>query len=78
MWKKFRWDMFVTSFIPLWFSIFVLDIWNLIKQSIAIWNAKKTFCSNISFCFETSIVQVVSVAVMTVIVFVSITGVTTF
>ena len=28
MWGKFKWDMFVTSFIPLWLSIVVIGIWN--------------------------------------------------
>ena len=30
MWRKFKWDMFVTSFIPLWLSIIVIDAWNTV------------------------------------------------
>lgn len=78
MWKKFRWDMFVTSFIPLWFSIIVLDTWDLIKQSIAVWDTDTTFYSNICSCFEISMLQVISVVVIAIVVFNSITGINTF
>ncbi|SFB08263.1 hypothetical protein [Clostridium frigidicarnis] len=78
MWRKFRWDMFVTSFIPLWFSIIVVDIWDLIKQSVEVWNIDKTFYSNISSCFETSMLQVISVVVIVIIVLISIRGINSF
>lgn len=29
MWKKFKWDLFVSSFIPLWLSIIVIDVWTI-------------------------------------------------
>jgi hypothetical protein len=70
--------MFVTSFIPLWFSILVLDIWDFIKQSIAVWDTGKTFCFNIYSCFETSMVQVISIIVVAIVVFISIGGINTF
>lgn len=70
--------MFVTSFIPLWFSIVVLDIWNLIKQSIAIWSTDDDFCSNICSCFAASMVQIISVVVIAIVVLISISGINTF
>ena len=27
--KTFKWNMFFTSFLPLWISIIVFDIWNI-------------------------------------------------
>ena len=34
MWSKFKWDMFVTSFIPLWISIIIFDIWDIVDCAI--------------------------------------------
>ena len=34
MWLKFKWDMFVTSFIPLWLSIIIFDIWDLVDYAV--------------------------------------------
>lgn len=70
--------MFVTSFIPLWFSILVLDIWDFIKQSIALWDKGKTYCINIYSCFETGLVQFISIFVIAIVVFISIRGINTF
>ena len=34
MWSKFKWDMFVTSFIPLWVSIIIFDVWDIVYNAI--------------------------------------------
>ena len=78
MWKRFKWDMFVTSFIPLWFSIIVLDIWDLIKQSIKIWCTERDFSTNIYSCLKSSLVQVISVVIIVIVVFISIIGINAF
>ena len=33
MWLKFKWDMFVTSFIPLWISIIIFDLWDIVENA---------------------------------------------
>ena len=48
MWGKFKWDMFVTSFIPLWLSIIVIDIWNIVVYVFDKWDSKRQFIDN--FC----------------------------
>ena len=35
--KKFKWNMFITSFIPLWLTIIVADIWSVIESGIESW-----------------------------------------
>ena len=42
MWKKFKWDMFVTSFIPLWLSIIVIDI-DTFKSLASQYKLSRTF-----------------------------------
>ena len=33
MGRRFKWHMFFTSFLPLWVSIIICDIWNLVEDS---------------------------------------------
>lgn len=46
MGKKFKWDMFVTSFIPLWISIIVIDVWEIVNNFVKDWDPKDTAISN--------------------------------
>ena len=42
MWNKFKWDMFITSFLPLWFSIIVEEALNQIgDQPVFLWAFKE-------------------------------------
>ena len=47
MGNKFKWDMFVTSFLPLWISIFVINIWNICANALDNWNGKISVCANV-------------------------------
>ena len=45
---KFKWDMFITSFIPLWISIMVADIWSIVDFGTKKWAYEKvgsTICT---------------------------------
>lgn len=42
--KKFKWNMFITSFIPLWLSIMVSDIWNIAESGIKTWRHCDSIC----------------------------------
>ena len=48
MWQKFKWDMFVTSFIPLWLSIVVLDAWNIVSLALEKWDDKSKMLENLN------------------------------
>ena len=43
--KKFKWNMFITSFIPLWLSIMVSDIWNIAESGIKTWRHCDSICT---------------------------------
>lgn len=51
--KKFKWNMFITSFIPLWISIMVSDAWNIVESTIKNWTkSDPVFCNIINICRE--------------------------
>lgn len=35
---RFKWDMFITSFIPLWVTIIIYDMWDIIEYIIPRWH----------------------------------------
>lgn len=49
--KKFKWNMFITSFIPLWLTIIVADIWSVIESGIENWLLEDNiFCNIVKIC----------------------------
>lgn len=45
--------MFITSFIPLWLSIMVSDIWNIAESGIKTWRHCDSICMNVfNICRE--------------------------
>ena len=51
--KKFRWNMFITSFIPLWISIMTSDVWNIVESTIKNWiNSEPVLYNIINICSE--------------------------
>lgn len=47
--KRFKWNMFITSFIPLWLSIIVADIWSVIGYGIKNWSHKRNLIYNLKY-----------------------------
>ncbi|WP_415929688.1 hypothetical protein [Zhenpiania hominis] len=78
MWKKFKWDMFVTSFIPLWLSIIVIDVWTIVLFIIENWNGQGKPSDNLMNVLCRNHIQLVSIAVISVLVLVSIIGINSF
>ena len=78
MWSKFKWDMFVTSFIPLWISIVIFDIWDLVDHAITSYSGKgKPLAKLLSFACD-NIIQIVSIIVIITVVTFSICGIDKF
>ena len=78
MWSKFKWDMFVTSFIPLWISIIIFDIWDLIDYAITDYPKKgKSLEKLLSFACG-NIIQIISIIVIIIVVTFSIHGINKF
>ena len=69
--KRFKWDMFVTSFMPLWISILVIDIWDIVDASITNWNGELTVKGNLLLLLHTNLLLITSVAIITTVVIVS-------
>lgn len=78
MWKKFKWDMFVTSFIPLWLSIIVIDVWAIVLFILENWNRKGKLSDNLINVLYSNCIQLVSIAVISVLVLISIIGINSF
>lgn len=78
MWRKFRWDMFVTSFLPLWGSIIIVDIWSIIENAINIWNCKLKFENNLLALILKCKLQFASITVIIIVILVSTLGILSF
>ncbi len=78
MWKKFKWDMFVTSFIPLWISIAVVDIWDIITLTVEKWNNKNKIIDNLLAILGVSQIQVISIVIISIVVICSVYGINSF
>lgn len=72
MWNRFKWHMFVTSFIPLWATIIFIDVWEMVCQGRKTWKTEFTFLENIKNCISNNMIQFISVLVIFLVVIVSI------
>lgn len=78
MWGKFKWDMFVTSFIPLWVSIVVVDVWSIVLFILEKWDDNVKLVDNLTSVLCGNYSQFASIAVIVVLVFISIIGINSF
>lgn len=78
MWTKFKWDMFVTSFIPLWISIIIFDLWGLVYDAVASCSKEGTVLEKLrSFALDNTI-PIISIIVIVIMVTFSICGINKF
>lgn len=78
MWSKFKWDMFVTSFIPLWISITIFDLWDIIENAITAFPQEGRFIDRLLAFSLANILQLVSIAVIVIMVMISVCGINKF
>ena len=78
MWRKFKWDMFVTSFIPLWISIIVIDTWEFVLIVLEKWDEEIEFLENLGALLSTGCVQIISIIIIIIVVICSICGINAF
>ena len=78
MWSKFKWDMFITSFLPLWFSILVSDLWDCAILLTTQWNKNLRILDNLFVFVHTSLLQLCSIVIIVVVVSFSISGISSF
>lgn len=77
MWQKFKWDMFVTSFIPLWMSIVIIDVWNVISIASKNWSNQKLF-DNIRSILYVGKIELISIIIILAVMCISISGINSF
>lgn len=78
MWSKFKWDMFVTSFIPLWISIIIFDIWDLVDYAITSYPKEGESLEKLFSFTCGNIIQIISIIVIIIGVAFSIHGINKF
>lgn len=78
MWNKFKWDMFITSFLPLWFSIIVSDLWDCVVILTMHWSKEINFWDNLLKFIQASLLQLCSIVTVCIVVAISIHGINTF
>ena len=78
MWSKFKWDMFVTSFIPLWLSIIIFDLWDIIYNAITDYPKDGKWMLKL-LCFAwKNIIPLSSIVIIFIVVAISISGINKF
>lgn len=75
MWIKFKWDMFVTSFIPLWISIIIFDLWDLVAEAVASYSKEGTLLEKLCYFALDNTIQIISITVIVIMVAFSICGI---
>ena len=78
MWAKFKWDMFVTSFITLWISIIIFDIWDLVDYAITAYQKKGNPLEKLLSFACSNLIQIISIIVIIIVVTFSIHGINKF
>lgn len=76
--KKFKWNMFITSFIPLWLTIMVADIWNVIESGSENWLIGDNIFNNIVKICKMNWVSIFVVLIILVLMLVSIISINRF
>lgn len=68
MGKKFKWDMFVTSFIPLWVSIVVIDIWTTFESMFSSWDHEISYWDNLFATAIDNLLPIITIFILLVFV----------
>lgn len=78
MWSKFKWDMFVTSFIPLWVSIIIFDLWDIAYNAITNFPQNGKLVSKL-LCFAwDNAIPLTTIIIIFVLVVISVFGINKF
>ena len=76
--KKFKWDMFITSFMPLWISIIVADVWNLIVDIMRKCSCKANMPIDLYEIFRANWFNIIVIIVITVLMITSVYSINKF
>lgn len=76
--KTFKWHLFFTSFIPLWISIIVIDIWNIVEWLIEKIDNEVSFFGNLLSLLCGNWLLLLTLLVLIVLLIISITSLNKF
>ena len=75
---KFKWNMFITSFIPLWVSIVISDVWNIIENVMKTYGSCNGDFPNYGEILLDNIVSIVVVVVILILMIISVSSLNSF
>lgn len=76
--RKFKWNMFITSFIPLWLSIIVSDAWSVIESATSSWKNEDSLICNLIIIYTKNRVCIIVILVIGVLMLTSIFSINLF
>lgn len=76
--KKFKWNMFITSFMPLWISMIISDIWTIVESGIKIWRDEESIYFNILNICKENLVCIVVILIIGILMLTSIISINSF
>lgn len=76
--RKFKWNMLITAFIPLWISIIVSDIWTVVERGMENWEYCESICLNIFNICKENWVCIFIVFVIGILMMISIVSINRF
>lgn len=75
--NRFKWNMFMTSFLPLWITIVVSNIWNIISYVINNWSTDG-ICANAINTIQHNIIAIIVNLIICIVALVSIFSINSF
>lgn len=76
--KNFKWHMLITSFLPLWISIIIIETFNLIKFGILTWNSEFGVFYNLWYIIRSNMYICIFLLVVIIDLFISLIKVNKF
>lgn len=76
--NRFRWNMFITSFLPLWGSIMIVNLWELITNIFEDWNMQESLWKNSCSIVQNNALILFTMLVIVIVVSLSIVEINCF
>lgn len=76
--KKFKWHMLITSFLPLWISIIIIDTIKVLEFGLSTWNEQLTFFYNVWDIIKSNIIICVFMLIIIINMSISLIKITNF
>lgn len=67
----FKWNMLITSFLPLWISIIFFNLCKIIDNAIAIWNKENDFWNNFFDTLKENIISIIFIFIILIMCIIS-------